>query len=108
MARNVKEVYKKGHAILQEIFMKSTFYAFLVAAFFACCIGCGGPSGPGGEAYPHAVEWNEYEQGKQEKNTQMQIDALQKIVDKDPEAISPNRQPIKNLLKFAKDGNLTN
>jgi len=86
--------------------MKNTLFAFLTAAFFACCIGCG-PSGPGGEAYPYATEWNEYLQAKDDKSQQMQIDALQKILDKDAEAISPNGQPVKKLLEFAKDNKLS-
>lgn len=89
-----------------EIHMKNTLYAFLVAAFFACCLGCGGPSGPGGEAYTHATEWNEFSQGKKEENQQMQVDALEKILAKDPAAVSPNGQPIKTLLDYAKEGKL--
>ncbi|MCH2180561.1 MAG: hypothetical protein MK108_01020 [Mariniblastus sp.] len=87
--------------------MKNTLFAFLTAAFFACCIGCG-PSGTGGPGYPYATEWNEFLQAKEDKNQQLQIDALQKILDKDPEARSPNMQPVKNLLKFAKENKLSN
>ena len=86
--------------------MKSTLYAFLVAAFFVCCLGCGGPSGPGGEGYKYATEWNEFEKGKKEQNEQMQIDALEKIIAQDPEAITPDLQPIKVYLKFAKEGKI--
>ena len=85
--------------------MKNLLCAFLLAASLAICVGCG-PSGTPGQAYPYAAEWTEFETAKKEKNQQMQIDALQKIVDKDPNAMSPNGQLVKTLLEFAKDGKL--
>ena len=85
--------------------MKNTLSAFLIAAFFACCIGCGS-SGPTGEGYQFVTEYGQYLEGKAQKNQQMQIEALEKIIANDPNAVDPDGQPIKVLLDFAKEGKI--